>query len=1375
MNIPTWLQSRLPSRETLSRWGLPAVLATAALSNLLTFLALNWYAGMDNYSYDVAGLQLLTGARFDLYPLLYRTPLVPVLKNLLYLGFEGHPYLLCLLLHALGVLTVYLGYRLGAHFGRLAAVGLGGVLALNLNLPAMFHSVSTLTFYLPLLLWSAERFAAWTREPTPRRAVQMAVAAVLCALAEPDAFMLIPLYIGFGWIAHRQWRQAAAVSCLLYGLAYLTYAAAFGHWGLTEKTGWSLFNRVSRKADSQFALAGGPATTRLYEMMSRWTPGPVPAATLQEARMLDAAADTQNPAVKDIALVPLLERQMHTLNAAQKELGFEEADRLCLRAALESIGAAPIRYLFTSGVRLLCNLRLYRDERLRHDEFLLANAAFMRRMAGKAPESLRPEDRWLVVETIPLETAVPSPLAWERRMLKARLLSCLGFKAQPPIQPAAFVLSPNVSFGSGGYEKRAARSHCVMAERLEHAVDLDSYFFDQYWGPRLGRAYLYHGAAALRTKDYKRARQLLLDAVRLYPFNGYTCMLMGQTLRALGQRSEAVLWFRRAHFLEPNQVEPILELATFEISHQRARNAEDMLREILIQNPLNPEIYLHLGVLYRELDRPTMAQQMFENALLLSPQTPEVYFEYGRLYQQQGRFDLAQDMFRKALELRPEDTKASTQIAVCLREQGDLDTAIIQLQKAIKTEPDSIQPLLDLGDCYLRQERYGEARAAYEKAMKLDTANPAPLIRLGTFYCGQPGNEDKSLGFFLKAIRMAPEDRDPYVQMALAAMRTAGNGNFGPDSLQADETKILNSFLQEAAPKSGEVLPAASRSAGAAAANPQMLLQLGIFYQLQKKSEHALESLRQNAQMNPNRAQAWLCLGVCAMENERLTEADQALQKAAALEPNNESILLARGLLYRRQGALQMGASEQMFRRATTVAPEHATAYVELGINYQLEQQIQEASALYMQTSALAPEKEMPAIDPRLLSDAAMNDAAESDLLAAVAKGTDRPAACQKLAAWYFRHDQPENSLHWADEARKAAGADAARQFDAVRALVDQALVARRQQSTWPQAETLLRKAIADAPQLRQAFQETGALCFDTHRYGDAIQLFRSALTLAGSSARWHLQAGAWHMSKQRYAEALPYLQAAIALDPSSEQAHTQLGVCLRALGRNTQSLAMFKKATELDADSVQPYIDMGITYRDMGESDEAQKALSKAVALNPLNEQAYQELAEVYNRQGRAQAARDLLKSIPRIPAAGKTPPAPAAARKTADASIPGWNGTLEPVWLTLLCRRALNLWETVLVPGENACVALSWLLWALWILALVRYEDRRRALVLAALMAVVLNRVCVQALVDDNYGGRFFLHMLAFQVLGGFCGLGVWLRHRRDPGGLFRRPRRP
>ncbi|MDD5613798.1 MAG: glycosyltransferase family 39 protein, partial [Candidatus Omnitrophica bacterium] len=189
-------------------FGLFAVVLVAVLNHVFTYLVYEWYPGMDAYSYDVCGLQLMTGQIFDPYAVMYRPPLVPIAKNILYMIFERRPYILALVIHLIGVLTVFLSYRLGKRFNSIVGFILGLLVAINLNISIFFHSISAFTFYVPLLILAADYFICWVKDVNFKSLGGLIITTFLLTLTRTEALILIPIFFFFGLLGHKSFKHA---------------------------------------------------------------------------------------------------------------------------------------------------------------------------------------------------------------------------------------------------------------------------------------------------------------------------------------------------------------------------------------------------------------------------------------------------------------------------------------------------------------------------------------------------------------------------------------------------------------------------------------------------------------------------------------------------------------------------------------------------------------------------------------------------------------------------------------------------------------------------------------------------------------------------------------------------------------------------------------------------------------------------------------------------------------------------------------------------------------------------------------------------------------------------------------------------------------
>ncbi len=478
------LKPRFPSNLAL-----PLVLVAASINHLLTFLAFGWYAGIDSYSYDVCGLQLISGYVFDIFPILYRSPFIPIIKNILYLIFEGHPYGLSILLHSLGVVVAALAYRLGCKFHKAVGFAMGMLVSLNLPLSIHFHYISTVTFLVPLLLLAADCFVTWVRKPNVRSLTFLVIMTTLCFLTRVEAIILIPVFCIFGWSIHRRWKQAVSfllMCAIIYNLVCFLYYTHFGYWGITYNSGYSLFFRVTRAKDCQFDIHNGPASRKVYEYMRKWVPVKISVSELAKARLLTFVGSNEQQGINlaDIGLdgdITIRERQMYTFNFAQREIGYFEADRLFLKAGLEAIRSDPWKFTKFTFLRILGQLGLYYIPGLNHKEFPYeSESGHMWGFEGKGAEKMKEKFYYWS----PVISRLDSPLQWERRAIKARLRRIFGLSSEVLELPDSFQMHPQVGISKSGLMHRIHCGDGIMEERFWTCSDLDVYFFLAYWGYR---------------------------------------------------------------------------------------------------------------------------------------------------------------------------------------------------------------------------------------------------------------------------------------------------------------------------------------------------------------------------------------------------------------------------------------------------------------------------------------------------------------------------------------------------------------------------------------------------------------------------------------------------------------------------------------------------------------------------------------------------------------------------------------------------------------------------------------------------------------------------------------------------------------------------
>lgn len=128
--------------------------------------------------------------------------------------------------------------------------------------------------------------------------------------------------------------------------------------------------------------------------------------------------------------------------------------------------------------------------------------------------------------------------------------------------------------------------------------------------------------------------------------------------------SEAAARLEPLHLLAPTHPDIAINLGGAFILQRKWSRAVRVLTKAAEANPENVMLWINLGAAQLGNLQTAGPQQQarairaYEKALQLDPVAPNVYYHLGLIYQDQGNFDRAIAMFQRALEVRPSDTDA---------------------------------------------------------------------------------------------------------------------------------------------------------------------------------------------------------------------------------------------------------------------------------------------------------------------------------------------------------------------------------------------------------------------------------------------------------------------------------------------------------------------------------------------------------------------------------------------------------------------------------------------------------------------------------------------------------------------------------------------
>ena len=194
----------------------------------------------------------------------------------------------------------------------------------------------------------------------------------------------------------------------------------------------------------------------------------------------------------------------------------------------------------------------------------------------------------------------------------------------------------------------------------------------------------------------------------------------------------------------------------------RLDDAKSLYRQALELAPAQPEAWLGLGVLARQVGVVDAAVQSLGRAVELAPDVPECRIQHAGALQEKGLVERAAEEFRIACRLRPNDASAWEQLGVALQGMGDVDAAADAYRRAYRLVPSAsariklatiVSPIVSSREAMLSQRAAVEAELASllcEPALHIDDPMRAGLWT--NFFLAYHGANDRSLQLMYAAL-----------------------------------------------------------------------------------------------------------------------------------------------------------------------------------------------------------------------------------------------------------------------------------------------------------------------------------------------------------------------------------------------------------------------------------------------------------------------------------------------------------------------------------------------------------------------------------------------------------------------------------------------
>src|ERR1700761_7856828 len=239
----------------------------------------------------------------------------------------------------------------------------------------------------------------------------------------------------------------------------------------------------------------------------------------------------------------------------------------------------------------------------------------------------------------------------------------------------------------------------------------------------------------------------------------------------------------------PQQVAPLLALATRLLRAGRPAEAITPLRDASRLEPFNPVVQHDLGLACLEVGRLTDAVAALQRAIASNPRYSDAYFRLGVALEKLGNMGEAIAAYDHATKLQPSLTEAWFRAGALVYTLGHRDEAIGCFRRAAATGGTTSFGRLGRARALLTEDRNQEAEQVLRQTVALEPANALAHDLLGNLL-SEFGRFDEARECFERAIAIAPllagcyydlvrcrpvtSDDDGLLQQMEAALATPG-------------------------------------------------------------------------------------------------------------------------------------------------------------------------------------------------------------------------------------------------------------------------------------------------------------------------------------------------------------------------------------------------------------------------------------------------------------------------------------------------------------------------------------------------------------------------------------------------------------------------
>ncbi|HXP79641.1 MAG TPA: tetratricopeptide repeat protein [Verrucomicrobiae bacterium] len=396
--------------------------------------------------------------------------------------------------------------------------------------------------------------------------------------------------------------------------------------------------------------------------------------------------------------------------------------------------------------------------------------------------------------------------------------------------------------------------------------------------------------------------------------------LLGDAYNQIHDLPKAEQAYRHAADAQPDDINHHKELAQTLLTEEKYPEAIEQYQRLTQMDADNPDNYVRLAEIYRQLKQLDKAEQNILLAKQRAPNSLEVTYYQASIYEDQGRLDDS------------------------IRVLSDAVTAVKTESEFTPSRRRTLAILYQqLGQLYRETSNYTAAVNTFEEMLRLGTEEDrrARVMIIDTYR--EARDMPKALDAARKAVDAYPKERSILIAQALLLGENAQadqaasklhallDGSASDFEIQLDIAQVYEESKRWA--DAEQAIHAAEKIQPDSSGKEMTGFLLGAIFERQKKFDQAEEQFRKVLDANPRNASTLNYYGyMLADRGIRLDEATDLIKRALTDDPNNAAYQDSLGWAYYKQNMLDK--AEELLRQAVIREGHDPTILSHLGDIY---------------------------------------------------------------------------------------------------------------------------------------------------------------------------------------------------------------------------------------------------------------------------------------------------------------------------------------------------------------------------------------------------------------------------------------------------------